>query len=412
MTKKNFWATLALAATILISISCGSTSTRTSESSNHSHDEEHGHDHDHDHGYEESKRTVEINADAQRRAGVVAKKLERGSLDPTDRFVATVKPVDQKVAHIRPIARGRLVQVLANIGDRVTRDQRLAVYDNIEAGEVIAQLEAARAEAAKTEVQRTLAEKQAERARTLFEVGAIPARMMESAVAEAKAMEEAEKAIRSVVRGLETRLSRFGDSWSGNVLHSDISAPFSGVIIQSEAAVGEIADPSSVIFSVADLTEVYADAQVYEKDLSRFHVGQPVQVTTDAFPGEVFNGKVESVKHILDPHTRTATVRCLLPNPNGLLKLEMYAQVSLPSRNTGVLLLPSSAIQQVEGKQVIFRRVAADRFEMREVATRGSGPLVELVSGADENDEIVVAGAFQVKSVMLASELHSEHSHD
>lgn len=408
MTKKKFWALIALFAITTTIISCReATDTPSAESAVPSDEEEHGHDHE-----EHDDRFIEIAADAQKRAGIVAKRLEKGSLHSADRFVATVQPVDQKVAHIRPIARGRLVQVLANVGDRVKRGQRLAVYDNIEAGEVLAQLEAARADATKAEVQRTLAQKQAERSRSLFEVGAIPARMMESADAEEKAMEEAEKASRSVVRGLETRLRRFGDNSGGNVLYSNIVAPFSGVITESEAAVGEMADPSIVIFSVADLSQVYVDAQVYEKDLSRFRNGQPVQVTTDAFPGEIFDGKVESIKYILDPNTRTATVRCLLPNPKGLLKLEMYAQVSIPSGDADMLLLPSTAIQQVNGRQVVFRRIAAERFEMREVAVQGSGPLVALVSGIEENDEIVVAGAFQVKSVLLASELHSEHSHD
>lgn len=407
MTRRTIGFAMAALAIALMQSSCGGSAKPEEESGAHAEEAGHGHEHEeHEEGF------VDIKGDAQKRAGIVVKRLQRGSLLANDQFVATVQPVDQKVAHIRPIARGRLTQVLANVGDQVKKGQRLAVYDNIEAGEVIAQLEAARAEAARVEVQRTLAHKQAERSKLLFDAGAIPARNLESAEAEAKALDEAERASRSVVRGLETRLSRFGAHPEGNVLHSDIVAPFSGVITASEAAVGEIADPSIITFSVADLSQVYVEAQVYERDLNRFRNGQSVQVTTDAFPGETFDGKVEAIKYILDPQTRTATVRCLVPNPKGLLKLEMYAQVSVRGDDGAVTMLPASAMQQVNGKQVVFRRVTPSRFEMREVAVKGSGPLVELVSGVNEEDEIVIEGAFQVKSVLLASELKSEHAHD
>lgn len=402
--------TLFLFIWILFS-ACGGAPERRSGSESHQHD--HDHDHDDDHAHEERRDTVEMSPEAQTRAGIEVQVLQRGALATSDRFVGTVQPMDNRVAHIRPLARGRLVQVLASVGDRVSGNQRLAAFDNIEAGEIASQLEGARAEVARLGVQRTLAHKQTERSRALFEAGAIPAKVLETAEAEAKAMDEAERAAQSVVKGLETRLTRFGAPADGNPLLTEILSPFAGVVTQSEAAIGETIDPGTVLFSIADLSRVYVEAQVYEKDLGRVRIGQKVLVTVDAFPEKTFEGRVAAVKHILDPRTRTATVRCEVPNPQGLLKLEMFAAISMPGPgSTQTLLLPATAIQNLEGRQVAFRRTGPKSFEAREVSVRGSGPLLELVSGLDEGDQVVVRGAFQLKSVMLASELESEHSHD
>jgi len=118
---------------------------------------------------------------------------------------------------------------------------------------------------------------------------------------------------------------------------------------------------------VADISRVWVQAEVYEKDLGRIQLGQSAMIHVDTYPDEPFAGKVTYISDVLDPQTRTAKIRCEVPNSKVLLKLDMFAIVQLPttfSRQT--LAVPVGAIQQLDGKTVVFVRRGATQFETRD----------------------------------------------
>lgn len=361
----------------------------------------------------EEANVVELSAEAQRRAGLVIEEVKPGKVEVQIKATGTVQPIDSRIVHLRPLARGRVMQVLARIGDRVEKDQVLARFDNIEAGELSSQIDAARAELQRIRIQLANSRRQAERARNLLEVGAVPAKEYEAAESDAKALEEAVRAQQSTLAGLETRLRRFGASVNGDASLTTIRAPFAGVVIKTEAAPGDVIDSGSILFSIADLSRVYVEAQVYEKDLGRIRINQPAFITVDTYAGEVFEAKVTAIKDILNPQTRTAAVRCELANPGGKLKLEMFANLAIPTTDTHMALtVPSEAVQTINRRQVVFVRKADLHFEAREVQVLGDGGRLEISGGLKEGEPVVVKGAFQLKSAFLAKELESEHGHD
>jgi cobalt-zinc-cadmium efflux system membrane fusion protein len=361
----------------------------------------------------EEANVVEFSAEAQRRAGLVIEEVKPGNVEVQIKATGTVQPIDSRIVHLRPLARGRVMQVLARIGDRVEKDQVLARFDNIEAGELSSQIDAARAELQRTRIQLANSRRQAERARNLLEVGAVPAKEYEAAESDAKALEEAVRAQQSMLAGLETRIRRFGASFNGDASLTTIRAPFAGVVIKTEAAPGDVIDSGSILFSVADLSRVYVEAQVYEKDLGRIRINQPVFITVDAYAGEVFEARVTAIKDILNPQTRTAAVRCELANPGGRLKLEMFANLAIRTTGTHMALtVPSEAVQTINRRQVVFIRKGDLHFEAREVQVLGDGARLEISGGLKEGEPVVVKGAFQLKSAFLAKELESEHGHD
>ncbi|HRJ17642.1 MAG TPA: efflux RND transporter periplasmic adaptor subunit [Bryobacteraceae bacterium] len=354
-----------------------------------------------------------MSAEAQRRAGLVIEEVKPGKVEVQIKATGTVQPIDSRIVHLRPLARGRVMRVLARIGDRVEKDQVLAHFDNIEAGELSSQIDAARAELQRIRIQLANSRRQADRARNLLEVGAVPAKEYEAAESEARALEEAVRAQQSTLAGIETRLKRFGASFNGDASLTTIRAPFAGVVIKTEAAPGDVIDSSSILFSVADLSRVYVEAQVYEKDLGRIRINQPVFITVDSYAGEVFEARVAAIKDILNPQTRTAAVRCELANPGGKLKLEMFANLAIPTTDTHMALtVPSEAVQTINRRQVVFVRKADLHFEAREVQVLGDGVRLEISGGLKEGEPVVVKGAFQLKSAFLAKELESEHGHD
>lgn len=361
----------------------------------------------------EEANVVELSLEAQKRAGIEVAEVRPGKVETLIKATGTVQPVESRIVHLRPLARGRVVQVLARVGDRVEREQVLARFDNIEAGELSSQLDAARAELQRLRIQLANARRQAERARNLLAIGAVPAKEHETVEADAGVLQEAVQAQESAVTGLETRLRRFGASSDGDASLTMIRAPFAGVVIKTEAAPGDVIDSSSILFSIADLSRVYVEAQVYEKDLGRVRINQPVLITVDAYPGQVFRGRVAAIKDILNPQTRTVAVRCELENPSGRLKLEMFANLAIPTTDTHLALtLPSEAVQAINRRQVVFVRKADLHFEAREVQVLGDGAWLEITAGLKEGEPVVVKGAFQLKSVFLAKELEAGHDHD
>jgi cobalt-zinc-cadmium efflux system membrane fusion protein len=354
---------------------------------------------------------ISLGAEAQKHIGLKVAPAAMVQLTEYLRATGTVQPIDGKVGHVRPFAKGRVQEVLVKVGDRVQSGQALAVFDNIEAGEVVAQYESARAELQRIRIQEAASRKQLERTRRLAEIGAGAQRELEAAETEHRALLEGIKAQESAVEGLAARLRRFGmsDSAPGKTSITTIRAPFPGVVTLAEVSPGEVVDAGMELFSIADIREVWVQAEVYEKDLGRIHVGQLASISVDTYQ-EKFSGRVAYISDILDPQTRTAKVRCVVPNKQLLLKLDMFASVDVPTTfSRKAIAVPASAIQEMEGGNVVFVRKADERFEAREVKTGNTVEgQTEITSGLAEGEPIVVQGSFHLKSIVLGESLGEE----
>ncbi len=363
--------------------------------------------------YIEVADVVELSDEAQRRAGIEVVPVRLATVQTQIKMTGTVEPVDSRLAQVRPLARGRVLEVLVRVGDRVAANQTLVRFDNIEASELLSQLDAARAELQRIRIQQTNAQRQAERSRSLVSIGAVPTKDAESAEADARGLEESVRAQQSVIAGIETRVKRFGVSSSQESAAAAIRAPFAGVVTKVDAAPGDVVDSSSALLSLADLTRVYVEGQVYERDLGRIRIDQPARISVGAYPGQFFQGRVASIGDVLNPATRTAGVRCEVDNTSGRLKLEMFATLSIPTNEAhSALSVPADSVQTINRRQVVFVRSGELHFEAREVQVIGDGPDLEVVAGLKDGEPIVTKGAFQLKSAFLARQLEAEHAHD
>ena len=358
---------------------------------------------------EGSNGLVEISPAAQRRMGLVVAGAAVAPLADVLTLAGAVQPIDSHVSRVRPLARGRITDVLVRLGDRVSSGQVLARLDNIEAGELASQYNTAQAELARLRIQQAAMARQAERSRNLAAIGAVPQKELEAIEAERQGQQEAIRAQESTVSGLASRLQRFGVTEPGTATSSTtaIRAPFAGVVTAIQAAPGEVVDAASELLTVADLSRVYITGQVYEKDLGRVQVGQPATILVAAYPDVRFPGRVASISALLDPQTRTVAVRIEVINAGERLRLDMFASVELPTATKrNVLALPTEAIQQVEGKPTVFLRQDATHFIARSIQLGATvGGLTEVTGGLASGEVVVTKGAFQVKSTMLSKEL-------
>ena len=356
-----------------------------------------------------SKDHVEVAPDIQKRLGIGVTAVTPEPLAVSLRVTGSVQPIEGRLAHVRPMARGRILDVLAKVGDHVTRGQALARFDNIEAGELAAQRESARADLARLRVQLGTATRQAERARRLAEIGAVPQREYEASVGEQQQVEASIRAQESAVAGLEQRLRRFGTSEAAADASSvaTIPSPLAGVLVRADAAPGDVVDASTELFAVADISRVYVQSHVFEKDLGKVRQGQAATVTVDAYPDQRFPGRVAVVGDSVDPRTRTIPVRVEVANTNTELKLDMFARVDLATDATQPgLAVRREAVQSLEGRQVVFVKSGDTDFIVREVDMgRLSGVLVEITRGLAAGEVVVTSGAFRLKSALLAGTL-------
>lgn len=354
--------------------------------------------------------TVELTSEAQQRIGVVVAPAQEAPFAVGLQVVGSVQPLDSQLGHVRSLARGRVLDVRVRVGDRVGAGQSLATFDNIEAGELASQYRTARAELASLRAQLATVTRQADRNRKLVEIGAAPQKDAEASASEQQQLEESVRGQESTIAGMGERLRRFGVAdvaAADQTSRTSIVAPFGGVVIKASAASGEVVDSSTELFTVADLSRVYVQAHVYEKDLARVQNGQTADIRVDAYPTERFGGKVVSIGDVIDPQTRTTTVRVEVANPRNLLKLDMFANVDLPTADKGkALVVPSGAVQTLENRSVVFVRTAPTTFVARTVDPgRTAGTQTEILRGLKSGDPVVVRGAFEIKSAAQAKDL-------
>jgi len=355
---------------------------------------------------------VEISAEAQKHFGMQVEAVHFQELNEYLQVPGTVQAVDSRVNTVRPLARGRLHDVLVHVGERVRKGQPLVTYDNIEAGELAMQFAGARADLERLRVQERNLIRQSDRSRALSDIGAVPRKDVDQAGADLQSSQQSIKAQESLIAGILARLQRFGVSQAEiqSTPVTTITSPLDGVVTKQEASPGEVVESASALFTIADLSTVWVQAEVYEKDLGRLRVGQAALITVDTYPNQQFTGRVTYVSDFLDPQTRTAKVRCEVPNADVRLKVNMFATVSLPTTfSHRALAVPVAAIQEVGDKQVVFVRKAATQFEPRWVSAGNTvRGLVEITNGLREGEPIVKSGAFHLKSILVGKDLGEE----
>lgn len=189
--------------------------------------------------------------------------------------------------------------------------------------------------------------------------------------------------------------------------HLSVRAPFAGTVVERQAVPGASVDAGAQLFAVADLSTVWMELSVPEPLLGSFPVDTPVQARFDAYPGLSFEGRVAWVAYSVNDRTRMVEARAVFPNSQRLLREGMFgkAAVAVSAAHAGVSV-PESAVQEVDGRRVVFAKVEDDLFETRIVETGGSRDgRVVLRAGLSHDEEIVVSAGHILKSELLKARL-------
>ena len=331
-----------------------------------------------------------------------------------------VMPNETRVAHVRPLAPGRVEQVHVRTGDRVAAGQALVTYDNIEMGQLTGEYRAAAAAVERAEADADVSRRAVERAGRLVESGGISRAEYERRDAEHKRALAGISTERAAMANVEQKLRRFGVTSNelsklgtgdaGGASRGVLRAPFAGVVTATNVAPGEAIDTQMELLTVADLANVWVLGDIYQKDLGAVRRGQEALVTVESYPGETFSGRITNISDVLDPASRTAKVRAEVPNRDGRLKLNMFVNMQVPTGDTrSTIVVPSVAIQEINEQPVVFVQAGDDRYEKR-VVTVGPAQrdVVPVLDGLKPGERVVTTGAFMLKSKLLASSIEAE----
>jgi Cu(I)/Ag(I) efflux system membrane fusion protein len=299
--------------------------------------------------------------------GVRTARVERGTLWKYIRTLGRVEYDETRLAHVHPRAEGWIEGLsLRAEGEPVQKDQKLA---ELYAPEILsAQVDFLLAIEPR---QRGVAGVKADKARNLLRLLDVPDRI-----------------IAEIQRTGETRN------------RVPVLAPITGVVTQMMARDGMYVGKGTEMFTIADLSQVWVLVDIFENQIAWLQQGLPAEISVPAHPGKKWEGVVDYLYPDLDPETRTLRVRLVFPNPDLLLKPNMFAEVVIyGGPKEGVLKIPSEALIVTGERQSVVRALGEGRFQPVDVvAGMQRGAEAEILSGLVEGDEIVVSGQFLIDS--------------
>lgn len=311
---------------------------------------------------------------------------------------------ENRLAHLSARVSGHIVAVYADLGDRVKEGDRLLLLDSAAFGE-------AQLDYRKARTTLTVTEKALERATALLDRGAIGAGEQQRRDADhenARAdLHEAEEKLH-LLGMTEREIQRLAAKTlpHAEVARVSLRAPFTGEVIERNATIGEVIDPNKMLFTVADLSTVWVRADFPEQQAGRLKTGLTIELRVSAYPDTMFHGAITYVGAVIDPTTRTVTARADVSNPDGRLRPEMFADVTLVTDEQSVLSVPRTAVQQVGSRTVAFVVRGPRRFESREVTIgQASSEYIQVVAGLTSGEEVVTQGSYALKSELLREQM-------
>ncbi len=308
-------------------------------------------------------------------------KAELHPLPTTVTANGVVSPDVNRTIHVTSLGSGRVVDLKAKLGDTVEKGQTLLVISSPDLAGAFSDYEKAKAD-------EQLSRRALERAQMLYDRGAIAAKDLEVA-------QDTEDKAKVDLETSDHRVRILGADPNHPSALIELKAPVSGTIVEQNVAGAEgvkSLDNTPNLFTIANLSEVWVVCDVFENDLGEVHIGDSADIHLNAFPDRIYKGKITDISRVLDPNTRSAKVRIVLPNPDGSLRSGMFAVATFHSRKlTDRVVVPATAIMRLHDKDWVFQKIGANRFRRIAVQADGLAPdgMQEIRTGVKAGDEVV-----------------------
>lgn len=372
----------------------------------------------------DAPRVVEMDERTRREAGLRVVEVVTRSIPETVRASGRLTTNENTTWRVGAITDGRIIRVEVKVGDRVTKGQILARMHSHDIHESRAAYRRAVAEVNRLTSNLEFTKRTRDRMKRLNEMKA----------ASFEQLDQAENAVKNEQSALDNALVEqkrtslhlvdflqipvegpevpdHQDDAEGNLDNLiPIRSPAGGVVLTREITPGAVVSAASDLFTISDMSTIWAIAAVQEEHLSRLRTGGRAHVHVQAYADKSFSGKVTRIDERLDPETRTVSARVEIDNSARLLKPEMYATVDLDvGGSEPALFIPQAALQDLNGQPTVFVELKPGTFAPRAVETgRVLSGLLQLTRGLKSGERVVADGSFILKSQLLKASLSEE----
>lgn len=363
--------------------------------------EEHGHEadkgeHKDEHGDKEHEEKIALTDDQIKAAGIAIKQADAATIDSALTLPGEIRYNEDRTAHVVPRLAGVVESVKVRQGQQVNKGDVLAVIASADLAEQRSTLLAAQKRYA-------LARNTFNREKKLWQEK-ISAE--QDYLQAEQTMQEADIAVRNA----REKINAIGAGTTTGKLNSyEVRAPFNGMVMEKHISLGEAIKEDAAIFTISDLSTVWAEVAVPAKDLNAVRVGEKVTIKATAFEAQAI-GTVAYVGSLLGEQTRTAKAHVMLANPKLAWRPGLFVNVEIVSEQTKVAVAVSSdAIQSVDDEPTIFVRVPGGFTAQPVTLGRSDGKLVEVTNGLKAGTQYAANGSFIVKSEQ--GKASAEHTH-
>jgi cobalt-zinc-cadmium efflux system membrane fusion protein len=291
----------------------------------------------------------------------------------------TVNPDISRMVPVISLASGRIVGIFARLGDSVKKGQLLLRLRSDDISGAFSSYQMAVAD-------ETLAKAQLDRMQLLYAKGAYSLNDLQVA-------QDTESKAKITVNAAAEHLRLLGSDVNHPTGMVNITAPISGVITDQQVTnAAGVQSLGTSPFTISDLSTVWIVCDVYENDLPNVHVGDPTEITLNAYPGRIFKGRVDNILPILDPSIRTAKVRVEVANP-GMMKVGMFVTATFQGKSEQtVAAVPASAILHLHDRDWVYVPAPNNKFRRIMVVSGATlpGNMQEIMSGISDGQQVVI----------------------
>ena len=320
--------------------------------------------------------------------------VSQGEVSDILRVAGQIDFDEQALTRIGASVTGRVTQINAQLGNEVKKGDTLALINSSELSN--SQLAYLKARSEKEFHRRTV-----QRAKTLFEADVISAAELQRRESEYEVASAQTRAAQDQLRVLGVNLKAMEELATTGAIDSvaSVMATIKGVVVERKVTTGQVVQPADVLFTVADLSRVWAVAQVPEQQVAQVKVGQSVHIEVPALENEKLIGKLIYVGQTVNPESRTVLVRTELDNTSGRLKPSMLASMLIESTPTKRVVVPITAIVREQDADYVFIEEKPGSFRLKPVrlSSEHNGQRVVL-DGLSQGMRIVSDGAFHLNN--------------
>ena len=320
--------------------------------------------------------------------------VSQGDVSDILRVAGQIDFDEQALTRIGASVTGRVTQINAQLGNEVKKGDTLALINSSELSN--SQLAYLKARSEKEFHRRTV-----QRAKTLFEADVISAAELQRRESEYEVASAQTRAAQDQLRVLGVNLKAMEELATTGAIDSvaSVMATIKGIVVERKVTTGQVVQPADVLFTVADLSRVWAVAQVHEQQVAQVKVGQSVRIEVPALENEKLIGKLIYVGQTVNPESRTVLVRTELENTSGRLKPSMLASMLIEATPTKRVVVPITAIVREQDADYVFIEEKPGSFRLKPVrlSSEHNGQRVVL-DGLSQGMRIVSDGAFHLNN--------------